>query len=124
MIGELPDDFDQPARPAPERELATLPGGGGGLDALEMRLMAGLGISTWDTRYQGDSVYGNPWSGWSGFGGMGRAPPALIMSTAALRCRVVILDNLAKARPIIRDKDTQKEYTGEFAQALEKPMGK
>jgi hypothetical protein len=138
-IGEIPDVLSaaltghEPERaaasPEAERRALTLREA---TELVEMRLAAGFGYGQgfgggfslaarpYDTN-AGD--WSNPWGGWSGWGGVGRCPPQLIMSTAALRCRVVILDNLAKARPIIRDKDTLKEYTGEFAEAIAKPMG-
>jgi phage portal protein BeeE len=126
MIGEIPDVYN-----------ATLTGDGGGgggamlpavrdPDELILRELAGRGGGLQiETRYGGGGAdYSNPWAGAAGWGSMsGRVPPALIMSTAALRCRVVILDNLAKARPYIRDADTKKEYTGEFADRLAHPMG-
>jgi len=112
-IGEIPDAIRAAmADRAPELPAIRPP------DGIEMRYLAG--VTSYDTNV---GWMTNSWSGWGGWQGWGRCPPALIMSTAAFRCRVVILDNLAKARPYLRDKDTKKEHTGEFAQKLAMPMG-
>ena len=139
MIGEIPADLLGGSGSSEAREVAVgvadqAPGALALRDwaeQLEMRLMAGGGFGS---GAGGSSYYYSPpsagstatsdFTGWlGGWGNMSAVPPALIMSTAALRCRVVILDHIAKARPYLRDKDTHKEYTGEFADKLNYPMG-